>query len=139
VQLCIVPVCPHAGGVGLCELVQHLSIFDYISIAKTTENRCKSKLKYINLFYISFSNNRVSIWNLCQMYGEGMEGFSSRWCKVNIGRGRKTWKECVRDDIGLQITGAKFRNESWIELWSVENWNLPESPEKLTHTKWPLR
>ena len=24
-----VPVCPHAGGVGLCELVQHLSIFDY--------------------------------------------------------------------------------------------------------------
>ena len=25
-----VPVCPHAGGVGLCELVQHLSMFDYI-------------------------------------------------------------------------------------------------------------
>ena len=23
-----VPVCPHAGGVGLCELVQHLSMFD---------------------------------------------------------------------------------------------------------------
>lgn len=28
-----VPVCPHAGGVGLCELVQHLSIFDYISVS----------------------------------------------------------------------------------------------------------
>ena len=27
-----VPVCPHAGGVGLCELVQHLSIFDYIAV-----------------------------------------------------------------------------------------------------------
>ena len=26
-----VPVCPHAGGVGLCELVQHLSMFDYIA------------------------------------------------------------------------------------------------------------
>ena len=26
-----VPVCPHAGGVGLCEYVQHLSIFDYIA------------------------------------------------------------------------------------------------------------
>ena len=25
-----VPVCPHAGGVGLCELVQHLSMFDYV-------------------------------------------------------------------------------------------------------------
>ena len=27
------PVCPHAGGVGLCEYVQHLSIFDYIVVS----------------------------------------------------------------------------------------------------------
>ena len=35
----VVPVCPHAGGVGLCELVQHLQLFDYICISKTKENR----------------------------------------------------------------------------------------------------
>ncbi|MFE0356053.1 L-fuconate dehydratase [Streptomyces nigra] len=34
-----VPVCPHAGGVGLCELVQHLSMFDYIAVSGTTEDR----------------------------------------------------------------------------------------------------
>jgi L-fuconate dehydratase len=34
-----VPVCPHAGGVGLCEMVQHLSMFDYIAIAGTLEDR----------------------------------------------------------------------------------------------------
>jgi L-fuconate dehydratase len=34
-----VPVCPHAGGVGLCELVQHLSVFDYIAVSATTDNR----------------------------------------------------------------------------------------------------
>lgn len=34
-----IPVCPHAGGVGLCEYVQHLSIFDYIAVSGTTENR----------------------------------------------------------------------------------------------------
>lgn len=28
-----VPVCPHAGGVGLCELVQHLILYDYICIS----------------------------------------------------------------------------------------------------------
>jgi L-fuconate dehydratase len=28
-----VPVCPHAGGVGLCELVQHLSMFDYVAVS----------------------------------------------------------------------------------------------------------
>jgi hypothetical protein len=34
-----VPVCPHAGGVGLCEMVQHLQIFDYICLTGTTEGR----------------------------------------------------------------------------------------------------
>jgi L-fuconate dehydratase len=34
-----VPVCPHAGGVGLCEYVQHLSIFDYICVSASLENR----------------------------------------------------------------------------------------------------
>ncbi|XP_073406973.1 mitochondrial enolase superfamily member 1 isoform X1 [Dendrobates tinctorius] len=34
-----IPVCPHAGGVGLCELVQHLIIFDYISISGSLVNR----------------------------------------------------------------------------------------------------
>ncbi len=34
-----IPVCPHSGGVGLCEYVQHLSIFDYIAIGGSLENR----------------------------------------------------------------------------------------------------
>ena len=34
-----IPVCPHAGGVGLCEYVQHLSIFDYIACQRSLENR----------------------------------------------------------------------------------------------------
>jgi L-fuconate dehydratase len=34
-----VPVCPHAGGVGLCELVQHLSMFDYVAVSGSLEDR----------------------------------------------------------------------------------------------------
>ena len=34
-----VPVCPHAGGVGLCECVQHLSMFDYVAVTGTMEAR----------------------------------------------------------------------------------------------------
>lgn len=34
-----VPVCPHAGGVGLCEYVQHLSIFDYLRVGCSLEGR----------------------------------------------------------------------------------------------------
>ena len=34
-----VPVCPHAGGVGLCEYVQHLAVFDYICVSGSLEDR----------------------------------------------------------------------------------------------------
>jgi len=34
-----VPVCPHAGGVGLCEYVQHLSMFDFIGVSGTMDGR----------------------------------------------------------------------------------------------------
>jgi L-fuconate dehydratase len=34
-----VPVCPHAGGVGLCEYAQHVSMFDYVAVGALLENR----------------------------------------------------------------------------------------------------
>ncbi|HLX19440.1 MAG TPA: L-fuconate dehydratase [Gaiellaceae bacterium] len=34
-----VPVCPHAGGVGLCEYVQHVSMFDYVAVGGTFDDR----------------------------------------------------------------------------------------------------
>lgn len=46
-----VPVCPHAGGVGLCEHVQHLSIWDYIACSGTLENRV---LEYVDHLHEHF-------------------------------------------------------------------------------------
>jgi L-fuconate dehydratase len=34
-----VPVCPHAGGVGLCEYVQHLAFFDFIAVSGSLDGR----------------------------------------------------------------------------------------------------
>jgi L-fuconate dehydratase len=34
-----IPVCPHAGGVGLCEYVQHLAAFDFLSVSASLEDR----------------------------------------------------------------------------------------------------
>jgi L-fuconate dehydratase len=34
-----IPVCPHAGGVGLCEYVQHLAMADYVSISAKMDDR----------------------------------------------------------------------------------------------------
>lgn len=46
-----VPVCPHAGGVGLCEYVQHLSIIDYICISGTLENRLTEYANHLEMHY----------------------------------------------------------------------------------------
>lgn len=48
-----VPVCPHAGGVGLCEYVQHLSLFDYICVGASLENRL---LEYVDHLHEHFVN-----------------------------------------------------------------------------------
>jgi L-fuconate dehydratase len=46
-----VPVCPHAGGVGLCEYVQHLSLIDYIAISGSLEDRI---LEYVDHLHEHF-------------------------------------------------------------------------------------
>ncbi|MEM8740862.1 MAG: L-fuconate dehydratase [Pseudomonadota bacterium] len=46
-----IPVCPHAGGVGLCEYVQHLSLFDYIAVSASLENRV---LEYVDHLHEHF-------------------------------------------------------------------------------------
>jgi L-fuconate dehydratase len=48
-----VPVCPHAGGVGLCEYVQHVSIFDYIAVSGSLDNRV---LEYVDHLHEHFLN-----------------------------------------------------------------------------------
>lgn len=47
-----IPVCPHAGGVGLCELVQHLSMFDYVALSGTTENRVIEYVDHLHDHFI---------------------------------------------------------------------------------------
>jgi L-fuconate dehydratase len=46
-----IPVCPHAGGVGLCEYVQHLAIFDYLCVSASLENRI---VEYVNHLHDHF-------------------------------------------------------------------------------------
>ena len=46
-----VPVCPHAGGVGLCEYVQHLAVFDYIAVSGSLEDRV---LEYVDHLHEHF-------------------------------------------------------------------------------------
>jgi L-fuconate dehydratase len=47
-----VPVCPHAGGVGLCEHVQHLSMFDYISVSGSLQGRVTEYVDHLHEHFV---------------------------------------------------------------------------------------
>ncbi len=46
------PVCPHAGGVGLCELVQHLSIFDYVAVSASLDGRMIEYVDHLHEHFV---------------------------------------------------------------------------------------
>jgi L-fuconate dehydratase len=47
-----VPVCPHAGGVGLCELVQHLAMFDYVAVSGSMEDRVIEYVDHLHEHFV---------------------------------------------------------------------------------------
>ena len=48
-----VPVCPHAGGVGLCETVQHLAMFDYLAVSGTIEGRMIEFVDHLHEHFVT--------------------------------------------------------------------------------------
>jgi L-fuconate dehydratase len=47
-----IPVCPHAGGVGLCEYVQHLAIFDYVCVSASLEDRIVEYVDHLHEHFL---------------------------------------------------------------------------------------
>jgi L-fuconate dehydratase len=47
-----IPVCPHAGGVGLCEQVQHLSLLDYVAVSGSTDNRVIEYVDHLHEHFV---------------------------------------------------------------------------------------
>lgn len=48
-----VRVCPHAGGVGLCETVQHLAMFDFVAVSTTTEGRFIEYVDHLHEHFVT--------------------------------------------------------------------------------------
>ncbi len=48
-----VRVCPHAGGVGLCEAVQHLSMFDAVALSGDLDTRCIEFVDHLHEHFVT--------------------------------------------------------------------------------------
>jgi L-fuconate dehydratase len=47
-----IPVCPHAGGVGLCEYVQHLAMFDYLRVSTSQKDRVIEYVDHLHEHFV---------------------------------------------------------------------------------------
>lgn len=68
-----VPVCPHAGGVGLCEHVQHFSAFDYIAVSGTLEGRITEYADHLHEHFVRPVQMRDGHYRLPDAPGLGVE------------------------------------------------------------------
>jgi L-fuconate dehydratase len=68
-----VPVCPHAGGVGLCEAVQHFSMFDFVAVSGTQEGRMIEYTKHLHEHFVAPVELRGGRYRAPLAPGIGME------------------------------------------------------------------
>jgi len=74
-----IPVCPHAGGVGLCELVQHLSIWDYIACSGLLENRVIEYVDHLHEHFVEPVRMRNG-----RYMPPGMAGYSAEMKEASL-------------------------------------------------------
>ena len=68
-----VPVCPHAGGVGLCEAVQHLSMFDFVAVTGTREGRMIEFVDHLHEHFVVPTDIQGGSYMAPTAPGTGME------------------------------------------------------------------
>jgi L-fuconate dehydratase len=95
-----VPVCPHAGGVGLCEYVQHLAVFDYISVSGSLEDRFVEWVDHLHEHFVAPAEVRggryvtplepgYSIEMLAESRDEFLFPDGPAWADVAVGAARE--------------------------------------------------
>ncbi len=68
-----VPVCPHAGGVGLCEAVQHLSMFDLVAVSQSTDGRVIEYVDHLHEHFVTPTEVVGGAYRAPLAPGNGME------------------------------------------------------------------
>jgi L-fuconate dehydratase len=68
-----VPVCPHAGGVGLCEYVQHLSPFDYIAVSGRLDGRMIEYVDHLHEHFLDPVTVERGVYRLPSKPGYSIE------------------------------------------------------------------
>lgn len=111
-----VPVCPHAGGVGLCELVQHLSIFDFIAVSGDLAGRVTEFVDHLHEHFVDPCIIRDGAYIMpanpgysSELKEQTLQAYSfprgSYWAGTDAGQAEQAW-ESARAERGVAFARA---------------------------------
>jgi L-fuconate dehydratase len=81
-----VPVCPHAGGVGLCEAVQHLAMFDFVAVSGTSQGRLIEFVDHLHEHFVTPVDVRLGRYVAPTAPGAGTEMLSASIAEYSMQR-----------------------------------------------------
>ena len=87
-----VPVCPHAGGVGLCEYVQHLSPFDYIAVSGRLDGRMIEYVDHLHEHFLDPVTVERGVYRLPSKPGYSIEMHPASLADYTFPTGR-IWRQ----------------------------------------------
>ena len=96
-----VPVCPHAGGVGLCELVQHLAAFDYVALGGELDDRVVEYVDHLHEHFVD-----PCVVERARYQVPARPGYSAEMRRESIARHLFPHGPVWADDAGQEITRA---------------------------------
>ena len=96
-----VPVCPHAGGVGLCELVQHLAAFDYVPLGGELDDRVVEYVDHLHEHFVD-----PCVVERARYQVPARPGYSAEMRRESIARHLFPHGPVWADDAGQEITRA---------------------------------
>jgi L-fuconate dehydratase len=97
-----VPVCPHAGGVGLCEYVQHLSMFDYLRVSTTMRDRVIEYVDHLHEHFLDPVVIRNGRYMLPRKPGYSIEIYPASLARYNFPNG-EAWSTNHHDGADQQV------------------------------------
>ncbi len=97
-----IPVCPHAGGVGLCEYVQHLAMIDFIAISGSLENRLIEYVDHLHEHFIDPVRIQNGNYLVPQLPGYSIEMKSESLADHTFPEG-KIWKKIASEGAIHQV------------------------------------
>jgi L-fuconate dehydratase len=94
-----IPVCPHGGGVGLCEHIQHLSLFDYIAVSQSLHERWAEYVDHLHEHFVDPVRIESGRYRVPEMPGYSIEMHSQSLDSYEFPNG-PVWRD-LREAAGV--------------------------------------